>query len=124
MCEGLATTEMLEYCLAKKAAHEDLPFGPSPVCVKVGGRIFAQFFSSEQGPKVTLKCEPELAKIFRAQYPLAVARGWHCPPVQQPHWNTVLVSGVAMDVLREMMDHSYERAVGSLTKKAREALGV
>ena len=124
MGEGLTSTELLDYCLLKRAAYEDLPFGPSPVCAKVGGKIFAQLFSSEQGAKVTLKCEPELARLLRAQYPLAVSRGWHCPPVQQPYWNTVLVSGVPAKVLLEMIDHSYERAVGSLTKKSREALGV
>ncbi|MGI5899435.1 MAG: MmcQ/YjbR family DNA-binding protein [Christensenellales bacterium] len=124
MSKILTAREVLEYCLAKKAACEDLPFGPSPVCAKVGGRIFAQLFASEQGAKVTLKCEPELARLFRAQYPLAVARGWHCPPAQQPYWNTVLIPGVPCEVLLGMIDHSYERAVGSLTKRAREALDI
>ena len=36
--------KILEYCLTKKGAYEDCPFGDGTVCVKVKKRIFAQLF--------------------------------------------------------------------------------
>ena len=118
----MTANDILAYCLAKKAAYEDHPFGPSPTCAKVGGRIFAQILSDSETLRVTLKCEPVLAQILRAQYPDIVSRGYHCPTTQQPHWNTIRTDQIEDSVLLEMIDHSYERAVNSLTKKARAEL--
>jgi len=40
--------------------------------------------------------------------------------MNKKHWNTVVVDGsVSDDLLREWIDHSYERVVSSLPKKIR-----
>lgn len=37
--------ELLDYCLLKKGAYVDHPFGPDSDIIKVEGKIFAQLFS-------------------------------------------------------------------------------
>jgi predicted DNA-binding protein (MmcQ/YjbR family) len=52
-----------------------------------------------------------------------VTRGYHCPPVQQPYFNTVSLDGtVPDDVLIMMIDHAYAVVVGKLPKKAQKDL--
>lgn len=39
--------EIIDYCLRKKGAYLDFPFGEIPICVKVKGKIFAQLYPKE-----------------------------------------------------------------------------
>lgn len=49
--------ELLNYCLSKKGAYIDHPFGPESDIIKVEGKIFAQLFVLKSKETVTLKCE-------------------------------------------------------------------
>ena len=115
--------EIIAYCMQKPGAYLDYPFNPLLPVVKVKapsqtkGRIFAQPFFLRGEPKVTLNCTPLSAAYYRAAYPGAVTRGWHCPAVQQPHFNTVALSGAVPDSeLYRMMDHAYETVTGKYPK--------
>lgn len=69
-------------------------------------------------PWITLKCDPIYGEMTRSQYPGNVRRGYHCPPPQHPYNNTITLDGTVPDaVLLEMIDHSYARALASLTKR-------
>lgn len=89
------------------------------------GRIFAQILVLHGEPKVTLNCTPETAEFYRSVYPGSVVRGWHCPPVMQPHFNTVSLDGTVPDEeLLRMIDHAYAVVVAKLPKYIqRELLG-
>ena len=41
-------------------------------------------------------------------YPEKVVRGYHCPPVQQPYWNTIFLDDFPGDVLKDMIDLAYD----------------
>ena len=118
----IAPEELIGYCLRKSQAYEDYPFGPQPVCIKVKGKIFAEIYSGPGNYKITLKCDPLLAQVYRLQFPGVVMRGYHCPPSQQPHRNTVLVERLEEGLLQKMIDHSYDIVVKGLPKSAREEL--
>ena len=112
------------YCLAKPGAYLDFPFGPDVTIIKVKapsqekGRIFAQLFMLQGEPKVTLNCDMMTGDLYRSIYPGKVLRGYHCPPVQQPYFNTVALDGsVPDDVLIDMIEHAYKVVVGKLPKK-------
>jgi predicted DNA-binding protein (MmcQ/YjbR family) len=61
--------------------------------------------------------------FYRSVYPGTVTRGYHCPPVQQPYFNTITLEGtVPDDILIEMIEHSYKVVVGKLPKKAQKEL--
>lgn len=111
-------SEIQAYCLAKPKAVETFPFGPWPVCYKVGGKIFAQVYPD----KLTVKCTAFSGDALRQAYPGIVTRGYHCPPVQQPYWNTIDLSRFPPEELPAMLDHAYETVVGKLSKKDRLAL--
>jgi predicted DNA-binding protein (MmcQ/YjbR family) len=123
--------EIYGYCLAKPGAYLDWPFDPRFAVVKVKapsqerGRIFAQPFFLRGEPKVTLNCASAAGEYYRAAYPGAVTRGWHCPPVQQPYFNTVNLDGAVPDgELLRMIDHAYDTVVAKYPKYIRrEILG-
>ena len=95
------------------------PFGPLPDVYKVGGKVFAMLVDAPEGTRLTLKCDPFLAEILRQAHP-AVRPGYH---TDKRHWNTVhLDQPLPQDVLRNMIEASYELVRGSLTKRAQAAL--
>jgi predicted DNA-binding protein (MmcQ/YjbR family) len=107
------------YLLSRPGAIEDHPFGPQPLVVKVGGKIFA-LVSEEVTPlDISLKCEPAHAQFLRDSFP-AVRPGYH---LNKQHWNTVTLDGsIADDGIRAMIDESYRLVAGSLSKAAQRRL--
>ncbi|WP_457944279.1 MmcQ/YjbR family DNA-binding protein [Caproiciproducens sp. LBM24188] len=119
----MTADEMISYCLTKREAYVDYPFGEVPICVRVRGKIFAQLYPDPHDFKVTLKCDPMFADFYRQQYPGTVVRGYFCPPVQQPYWNTVILNGVVPDEeLRTMIDYAYDAAISRLPKRVQREL--
>lgn len=103
-----------EYCLSKKGAAEETPFGPETLVFKVGGKIFALTSLDEPVFRCSLKCDPERAVELREQYDWIIP-GYH---LNKKHWNTLAPTSVAPDALvRELIDHSYELIVRSLPRK-------
>ena len=121
--EGIVT-----YCLSKPGAYLDYPFGPDVTIVKVKSansqaRIFAQIFELRGEPKATFNCDREAGEFYRTVYAGVVTRGYHCPLVQQPYFNTVNLNGdIPGDELRHMIDHAYEVVVAKLPKKYQQEL--
>ncbi len=112
--------EVYTYCMAKSGAFQDTPFGPFPICFKVGNRIFLEWYPEG---KLTLRCEPALADHYRRSYPGVVIVGYHCPDRQKPYKNTVYLDrGLEDQVIWDMIDISYEEAVKRLRKSDREKL--
>ncbi len=108
------------YCMAKIGAFVDTPFGPIPICYKVGNRIFLEWYPEG---KLTLRCEPVLSDYYRSTYPEAVVVGYHCPDRQKPYKNTVYLDrGLDERLIWDMIDISYEEAVKRLRKQDREKL--
>lgn len=113
--------ELREYCLAKQASTEELPFGPDTLVFKVAGKMFALTGLDEQDLRVNLKCDPDYAIELRERYE-EVKPGWH---MNKAHWNTVyLENGELGDrLIRELIDHSYDIVVKKLSKKVKLAYG-
>ena len=105
---------LIGLALQMPGAYEDHPFGPESVVIKVEGRIFAQIFTLRGVDSATLNCDRMI--------PGVVVRGYHCPPVQQPYFNTFPLGAVPDRAIREMLGHSYETVVGKLLKYKRERL--
>ena len=116
----MTVEEILALCLAKKASYVDYPFGEVPICLKVSGRIFAQIYPKSRDAKITLKCTPAMGDFYRQMYPGIVVRGYHCPPLQQPFWNTLPLDGsVPDDELGVMIDEAYDAVLQKLPKEIR-----
>ncbi|QAY68539.1 MmcQ/YjbR family DNA-binding protein [Paenibacillus protaetiae] len=112
--------EWASYCLSRKGAVKDYPFGLDPLVMKVGGKMFALLSEAGGQVHISLKCEPEMAELLRSQHE-AVVPGYH---LNKRHWNTVTVNGsLPEEEVRWMIDHSYALVVKSLTKAVRESIG-
>src|SRR5947209_18991034 len=108
-----------EYCISRKGATEDMPFGEEVVVFRAGGKIFALLSLFATPSSVNLKCDPEKAMELRAQYD-DVQPGYH---MNKKHWNTILLEGdVPAKAIRALIDHSYELIVKGLSKAERERL--
>ncbi len=106
-------------CGARPGAAEDYPFGDGVAVFKVAGKMFALVSLGPPPGDVSLKCDPELALALRAQYP-AITAGYH---LSKRHWNTItLDDSVPDDELLELVGHSYQLVVASLTRAQRAAL--
>lgn len=110
------------YCINKKGVTEHFPFDEDVLVFKVMGKMFA--LSSvekwEEGtPSVNLKCDPDRALELRVEYE-AVQPGYH---MNKNLWNTVAINqDVSDEMIRELIDHSYDLIVSSLTKKLQAEL--
>ena len=108
------------YGLTRAGAAAEYPFGPQPLVLKVGGRIFAIIAEEAEPATISLKCEPEVAPALREAYP-SVAPGYH---LNKRHWNTVTLDGtVPADELMGWIDDSYDLVVDQLPRHVQQALG-
>ncbi|NVK66413.1 MAG: MmcQ/YjbR family DNA-binding protein [Flavobacteriales bacterium] len=107
-----------DYCLSKPGTTEGFPFSETALVFKVKGKMFA-LTNIDDFQSVNLKCDPEEAIVLRETYQ-GVKPGYH---MSKKHWNTVAVNADVPDKLFiELIDHSYELVVKSLTKKLRDEL--
>lgn len=53
------------YCLEKKGAIEDFPFGKDIHVFKICGKMFALLSNRNGSLHISLKCEPEICEILR-----------------------------------------------------------
>ena len=122
--------ELRRICLSFPGAFEDFPFGPETSVFKVraavaGGarheaRMFALSAMDAENWSVSLKCEPVLAEQLRAVHPESTG-AWH---MNKTHWNGVRLDGsLPDDMIRDMVEDSYDLVVASLNRKQREQLG-
>ena len=106
-----------DYCLKKNAVTEGLPFGNDVLVFKVAGKMFLLASLDEQPLWMNLKCDPEKAIELRERYD-SIRPGYHMSKI---HWNTVEVNGeLKPELIRELINHSYDLVVAKLTKKTKE----
>lgn len=117
------TQKLIDYCITKPGAYIDHPFGPDSTVIKVEKRIFAQFFMLKGTETATFNCDMMTSQFYRHLYPGVVVRGYHCPPTQQPYFNTMPLNGrVPYEMLVEMIEHSYSVVTAKLPKYVQKRL--
>jgi predicted DNA-binding protein (MmcQ/YjbR family) len=111
--------EAREYCLSLPGASSDFPFDQVTEVFRLRGKMFALMSSTNQPGRINLKCDPPLARDLRDRYP-AVVPGYH---MNKEHWNTVILDGSLPDeMVRGMIDHSYDLILDSLPKKQQQEI--
>jgi predicted DNA-binding protein (MmcQ/YjbR family) len=118
MNELLNIETVREYCLSKKGATEEFPFGEETLVFKVGGKMFA--LANLDGEfSINLKCDPEKAIELREQYP-AVQPGYHMSKI---HWNTIYFDGsLPSHLILAWIDHSYDLVFEKLPASLRNKI--
>jgi len=108
-----------QYCLAKKAVTEELPFGPDNLVFKVAGKMFLLASLDADPLQFNVKCDPDEAEQLRDRFS-SVLPGYH---MNKKHWNTVIVDGSVSDKqLYQWIDASYNLVFESLPKKTKQEI--
>ncbi len=117
---GMNIEDFRAYCLGKKGVTEGFPFNETTLVFKVMGKMFALTGLERQPAAVNLKCDPEKAIELRETYDGIIIPGYH---MSKKHWNTVIFDAqLPQKIILELVDHSYDLVVKSLSKKLREEL--
>src|SRR3954467_5083333 len=112
-------TELRRWCLQHSGAIEDFPFGPEHSVFQVAGKMFALSALDRTPLEVSVKCEPELAVQLRVTYG-AIRPGYH---LNTRHWNTItLAGGLSDQLVRDMIEDSYDLVSNALPRRTREQL--
>lgn len=96
------------YILSMPNAQLDYPFGKDVAVYKVGDKMFALIAEGTDPLRLSLKCDPQLAKLLREKYE-TIMEGYH---LNKKHWNTLLLTGqVPLDEVQDLIRHSYELVI-------------
>lgn len=103
-----------EYVLSMPNAKLDYPFGEDVAVYKVPvsgeDKMFALIPENSNPVRISLKCNPELAKILREKY-VTVMEGYH---LNKKHWNTIVLSGeIEWEDIQGFIRHSYDLVTGA-----------
>lgn len=103
--------ELEEFLLSFPNTWLDYPFGEGTSVYKVGhketgeGKLFAIIADTSHPLRVSLKCDPQLARNLREKYE-SVLPGYH---LNKKHWNTILLTGqLGWDEVKDLIRHSYD----------------
>jgi len=107
--------ELDSYLLSKQGVTFDYPFDEVVRVYRIANKMFALMLD-EESLKINLKCDPLYALELRSLYQ-SIKAGYH---MNKKHWNTLSVGGdVDDELLKELIDHSYELVYGKLSKRER-----
>ena len=103
--------EFEQFILSLPGVWLDYPFGEGVAVYKFGksndgaGKMVALVQEGSKPLRVSLKCDPQLAKILREKYE-TVLPGYH---LNKKYWNTIICSGQLPDEeIFGFVRHSYQ----------------
>lgn len=110
----MTSQEFEEYILSLPEVWLDYPFGEGVAVYKYGqdndgaGRIVAIVQQQAKPLRISLKCDPLLAKSLRERYE-TVLPGQN---LNKKHWNTIICTGqLSSDEIIDLARLSYELAI-------------
>jgi predicted DNA-binding protein (MmcQ/YjbR family) len=108
------------YCLAKTGVIKDYQDEWQAHRYLIGGKMFAMQGNDKVGKAIiTLKLEPAFGLSLRQEYSDIVA-GYY---MNKEHWNSLYLEGnVPSEVVKIMIDESYQLVLKTLTKKLQKEL--
>ncbi len=93
-----------EFVLSMPNARLDYPFGEEVAVYKVGDKMFALIQEGKDPVRISLKCDPLLAKVLREKYE-TVLEGYH---LNKKHWNTIVLTGqLGWEEIQDLIKLSY-----------------
>lgn len=107
------------YCLSKPGTTEGFPFDESILVFKVMGKMFSATNVNSEEFSINLKCDPTYAIELRDEYE-NIQPGYH---MNKKHWNSVFIDdSISSELVKELIDHSYDLVVKGLKKADKEIL--
>jgi predicted DNA-binding protein (MmcQ/YjbR family) len=102
--------ELEDYLLSMPNTRLDYPFGEGVAVYKTtDDKMFALIQEGSEPIRLSLKCDPLLAKTLRERYE-SVMPGYH---LNKKHWNTLLMTGqLSWEEIQDLIRHSYNLVNG------------
>lgn len=98
-----------DYVLSMPNAVREYPFGEEVAVYKVADKMFALIAENKSPVRISLKCDPLLAKTLREEYE-TVMEGYH---LNKKHWNTIILTGqLPWEEVQSLILHSYNLVAG------------
>lgn len=110
-----------EFLLNKPGVTKDLKKEWNWIRYQIGGKLFAAVCLDEKDEPyyITLKLEPAEGDFLRQQYE-DIVPGYY---MNKMHWNSVKPDGAVPDeLLKDLLDKSYQLVLGGLSKKQQAAI--
>lgn len=107
---------LTKYCEDKPGAGHDFKVEWQWLRFMVDGKMYAAVCKDDNGRDylLTVKLPPDLGEGLRARYP-DIIPGYY---MNKTHWNSVKLDGeVPDDLVKDMVDTSYELIIKGLSKK-------
>lgn len=113
--------EVRQYCLSLPMVTESFPFDQETLVFKVGSRMIGYIPLEHPGGYICLKCDPERSEELRMHYD-GIEPAWH---MNKRHWiGLFLDRDVPHNLVKELIEHSYNLVCLKMPRREREALGV
>jgi len=94
-----------DYILSMPDSKREYPFGEKVAVYKIEDKMFALIEEDKSPLRVSLRCDPKLAKLLRERY-TEVMPGQN---LNKKDWNTIVVAGeLPSDEMQSFIRHSYE----------------
>lgn len=108
------------YCLEKQGVEKDYKEEWEATRYMLRGKMFTMLGGDKNGaPILTLKLEPAFNDYLRQEYQ-DIVPGYY---MNKLHWSSLYLEGdVPDDVVRDMIDRSYETLLRSLSKKLQQEI--
>lgn len=109
-----------EYCVSKKNVEKDYKLEWEATRYMIKGKMFAMLGGDKYNkPIITVKLEPMFGQILREKYS-DIIPGYY---MNKEHWNSLYLEGqVPVEVLKDMLDKSYDIILHSFSKKVQNEL--
>lgn len=113
-------SEILQYCMNKAGASQDIHNGLAATQIKVADVLFAMVHEADGRPVVSLKTSPALAELLRDEHEDVFPSA----QLNKAHWSTVHLDGELPDSqIYFLVDASYQQVIDTLPDSARQQLG-
>lgn len=107
MISGDEGLRLEDYLNNKAGASVSYPYTKTLAVYSLGDTVFAYLEIGKQLPRISLRADPQLAKVLRERYE-EVSPG---QKLDKRVWNTIIVSGqLSFEELTALIDHSYQLA--------------
>lgn len=93
------------YALQKENVTEGFPFGEDTLVFKVNNKMFLLVALNNIPLTINVKCDPDKAIQLREEYVNKILPGYH---MKKSHWNTLLAESIKSDLVKGMIDDSYQ----------------
>lgn len=108
--------EIRDYCLEKKGVTESFPFNETTLVFKVGGKMFLLMALDTQPLVFSAKNNEDYNEELREKFH-QISGAYH---MNKTHWNSVVCEGLKPELIKKLIDDSYQLIFNSLTKKMKE----